>query len=68
MDKLDEIRTLIKGRRFERRTRKEGGSGLLKIAAVALQVPSGCIDFNVTDSTFTLNVTYSIIMTRVPWR
>ncbi|MDX7750394.1 hypothetical protein [Aeromonas caviae] len=66
MDKLDEIRTLIKGRRFERRTRKEGGSGLLKIAAVALQVPSGHIDFNVTDSTFTLNVTYSIIMTRVP--
>ncbi|WP_335923762.1 hypothetical protein [Shewanella chilikensis] len=66
LEKLSEIRELIKERKFERRTRKEGGSGLLKIAAVALQDPLGNIEFDVIDSSFILNVTYRLFMTSVP--
>lgn len=66
IDKLDEIRNLICERKFERRTRKEGGSGLLKIAAVALQDPLGNIDFYVEGDTFVLNVTYRVLMAAVP--
>ncbi|AUL95101.1 hypothetical protein ACM6XL_001281 [Vibrio vulnificus] len=64
-EKLDEIRKLIDERKFERRTRKEGGSGLLKIAAAALQDPLGSIDFGVIDDSFTLNVTSRLFMTSI---
>lgn len=62
LEKLTEIRNLIKERKFERRTRKEGGSGLLKIAAAALQDPLGKIEFNVIDESFVLNVTSRLFM------
>ncbi|NVO59409.1 hypothetical protein [Photobacterium damselae] len=64
-EKLEEIRKLIDERKFERRTRKEGGSGLLKIAAAALQDPLGSIDFGVIDDSFTLNVTSRLFMTSI---
>ncbi|HDO1315305.1 hypothetical protein [Aeromonas veronii] len=66
LDKLNEIRQLIKEKRFERRTRKEGGSGLLKIAAVALQDPLGKIEFDVTENSFILKVTFRLLMATVP--
>lgn len=66
LDKLNEIRNLINEKKFERRTRKEGGSGLLKIAAVALQDPLGKIDFDVTEDSFILNVTYRLLLATVP--
>lgn len=65
IDKLNEIKALIREKKFERRTRKEGGSGFLKIAAVALQDPLGGIDFSATEDSFTLNVTYRILMAEI---
>lgn len=64
-EKLNEIRALIKSKKFERRTRKEGGSGLLKIAAVALQQPEGDIQFSVTDQEFTMKVTYLVLTSKI---
>lgn len=64
-EKLEEIKKLIDERKFERRTRKEGGSGLLKIAAAALQDPIGSIDFEVIDDSFILNVTSRLFMTSI---
>ena len=64
--KLNEIRSLISVRNFERRTKKEGGSGLLKLAAEALQNPKGSIDFGFIDSGhFDLTVTYSLILQKI---
>ena len=63
--KLDGIRKLIRDKKFERRTRKEGGSGLLKIAAVALQDPLGRICFDVTESDFVLDVSYRILLSSI---
>lgn len=64
--KLTEIRSLISVRNFERRTKKEGGSGLLKLAAEALQNPKGSIEFGFNDSGhFNLTVTYSLILQKI---
>lgn len=59
---LSEIRQMILGGNVERRTRLEGRSGILKIAAVVQQTKQGKIDFGFNeDNYFRLAVTYSLI-------
>lgn len=63
-EELRKIRELIKSGNFGQHTRREGGSGLLKLAAVVLrQSAKGQIDFGFTDAgQFQLTVTYSMIV------
>jgi len=65
--KLKEIRKLIDARSFGRRTRSEGGSGFLKLAAVVHQSTKGRIDFGYNESgEFQLTVVYSLIAQSIP--
>lgn len=66
---LQEIRHLIDGGNVGRRTRIEGKSGILKLAAVARQSSKGQIDFGFTDDgLFSLKVTYSLVfLTQISW-
>lgn len=60
---LQEIRDLIRSGTFERRTRKEGRSGFLKLGAVVSQSTKGRISFGFNEaSQFYLTVVYSLIM------
>lgn len=60
---LQEIRDLIKSGTFERRTRKEGRSGFLKLGAVVSQSTKGRISFGFNEvSEFYLTVVYSMIV------
>lgn len=60
---LKEIRHIIETGNFGRRTRKEGKSGILKLAAVAQQSSKGNILFGFTDDEqFQLKVTHSLIV------
>lgn len=63
-EELRRIRQLIEIGNFGPYTRREGGSGLLKLAAVVLrQSAKGQIDFGFTeDGQFQLTVTYSMIV------
>lgn len=63
-DELRRIRHLIESGNFGPHTRREGGSGLLKLAAVVLRQSSkGRIDFGfIENSQFQLTVTYSMIV------
>lgn len=65
--KLNEIRDLIDNKNYERRTRREGRSGFLKLAAVVQQNTKGYIDFGYTEeSEFQLTVIYSLIIQPKP--
>lgn len=60
---LVEIRKLINSAPIGRRTRREGKSGFLKLAAVVKQSPNGSLEFGVTDDgCFRLAVDYSLIV------
>ncbi|WP_333877001.1 hypothetical protein [Methylobacter sp.] len=63
-EELRRIRQLIESGNFGRHTRREGGSGILKLAAVVLrQSAKGRIDFGFTETgQFELRVTYSMIV------
>lgn len=62
MQNLDRIQKLIADRDFERRTRQEGGSGFLKIAAVVCQRDGGSINFGFSESgDFCLTVVYPLL-------
>lgn len=61
-EELREIRQLIDNRNFERRTRNEGKSGIIKLAAVAYQSAKGSVSFRFEDNLFRLNVTHSLII------
>ena len=62
-DALQDIRQLIAVGNVGRRTRSEGRSGILKLAAVVNQSKKGKIEFGFTeDEQFRLKVTYSWIM------
>lgn len=60
---LREIRQMIDAGKVGRRTRIEGRSGILKLAAVVQQSSKGRIEFGFTDDgQFRLKVTYSLVM------
>ncbi|WP_152556609.1 hypothetical protein [Methylobacter tundripaludum] len=61
---LRRIRQMIDSGNFGRHTRREGGSGFLKLAAVVHQSNKGRIDFCFTDDAcqFQLTVVYSLIV------
>ena len=60
---LREVRQTIEAGHMSRRTRREGGSGFLKLNAVVKQSPRGLLEFGFTDEgDFRLAVTYSIVM------
>lgn len=62
---LREIQDILEGGAPTRRTKKEGGSGLLKLDAVARQSPKGRLEFGfVQGGRFRLSVTYSFIYER----
>lgn len=63
-EELRRISQLIESGNFGRHTRREGGSGILKLAAVVLRQSSkGRIDFGFTETgQFQLMVTYSMIV------
>lgn len=64
---LNEIRNLISAGLFESRTRKEGKSGFLKLAAEVHQNPKGKIDFGINNAgEFQLRVIYSLILDSIP--
>ncbi len=59
--KIESIRELIASGKIAPRTRREGESGFVKLAAVVGQSKKGKIDFGYTDdSRFQLTVTYAI--------
>src|SRR5690606_10543073 len=59
--KLKEIQKIIEGAAPSRRTRREGGSGLLKLDAVTRQSERGRLDFGfVQGGRFRLAVTYAL--------
>ena len=61
--KIDEIRQLIKEGSAGPRTRAEGGSGFLKLAADVQQSSKGRIEFDFTEAgQFQLTVVYSLIV------
>lgn len=60
---LRDIRQLIEAGGGGRRTRREGGSGFAKLAAVVSQSSKGKIDFGFIDhNQFQLTVTYSLVL------
>ncbi|TXM76510.1 hypothetical protein FV218_07040 [Methylobacterium sp. WL69] len=60
---LKEVRQTIEAGHVSRRTKREGGSGFLKLNAVVKQSPRGLLEFGFTDDgDFRLAVTYSIVM------
>ncbi|EKN5094276.1 hypothetical protein ACSOQX_003066 [Yersinia enterocolitica] len=62
--KMREIRELIHSGSLGSRSKKEGKSGFIKIAAVVKQSQKGSIKFDYNlDGDFELNVVYSLIMT-----
>jgi hypothetical protein len=62
-EELRRIRQIIDAGNFGRHTRREGGSGFLKLAAVVRQSAKGRIDFGFTDAgQFQLTVTYSLLI------
>ena len=64
--KMDAIRDAIVKRDFGKKPRTEGGSGFLKLAAVAYQSDKGNVDFGFIDKTnFRMSVTYSFIFDAV---
>lgn len=61
--KLRKIRQMIDSGNYGRHTKREGGSGFLKLAAVVRQSSKGQIDFGYTnDGQFQLTVIYSMII------
>ena len=65
--KLREIQKLVDGGEMTRRTRREGGSGLLKLFAVTQQSDRGQIDFGfVEGGRFRLAVTYDFTFGPAP--
>ncbi|MEL6643312.1 MAG: hypothetical protein AAFQ79_05200 [Pseudomonadota bacterium] len=59
----EERRSMIAEGKASLQTRREGGSGFFKLAAVASQTSKGKIDFGVTsDGSFFLEVQYSLIV------
>lgn len=59
---LNGIRELIDAGALGRRTRREGGSGLLKLAASVKQSPRGPLDFGFTSNDrFRLSVAYVVV-------
>ena len=63
---LKELRTAIASNSFGERTRSEGRSGFLKLAAVVKQSNAGDIEFGFVDShEFRLKVVYSLIVQAV---
>lgn len=62
LEELQVIRQLIDNRNFERRSRKEGKSGIIKLAAVAYQSAKGGVSFGFDENHFSLKVTYSLIV------
>ncbi len=62
-DTIREIRQIIDSGNLGRRTRSEGRSGFLKLAAVVRQTSKGNIEFGfLNDNKFRLKVTYSLIV------
>lgn len=62
-ENLREIRQVINEGNMGRRTRNEGRSGILKLAAVVRQSSKGRIEFGFTDDNhFELSITYSLIV------
>ncbi|MBB5320529.1 hypothetical protein [Marinobacter oulmenensis] len=62
LSRLREIEQLIADGNFHRRSRKEGGSGFIKLAAVVKQSDRGSIQFGFEkDGRFNLTVFYSLI-------
>ncbi len=60
---LREVRQTIDAGHVSRRTRREGGSGFLKLNAVVKQSSKGLLEFGFTDDDdFRLAVTYSMIV------
>jgi hypothetical protein len=60
---LEEIRGLIEAGGVGRRTRREGGSGFLKLAAVVRQSERGALKFGFGEGReFRLTVTYSLVV------
>lgn len=58
---LGAIRDLIERREFSARTRREGGTGFLKLAAVVTQSDKGSINFDLAhDGNFKLEIVYSL--------
>jgi hypothetical protein len=61
---LEEIRQTIANQAIGQRTRKEGRTGFIKIAAVVSQSSRGKIDFGyASDEEFFLHVVYSLVVT-----
>lgn len=61
--RVEEIKKLIQDGDFHRRSRKEGGSGFIKLAAVVQQSNRGAIEFGFrADGRFHLTVYYSLIV------
>lgn len=61
--RLGEIRKLIDAGQAPSKTRQEGGSGLLKLAAVVSQSPKGKLEFGFLDSRrFRMAVVYSLVI------
>lgn len=58
--KLDEIRTKISNGNFEGKTTREGGSGLLKLAASISKDTSSSIRFGEEDMMFAVHLTYAL--------
>ncbi|HDX8940822.1 hypothetical protein [Klebsiella michiganensis] len=64
--KLREIRELIQSGKLGTRSKKEGKSGFIKIAAVVKQSQKGDIHFDYnSNGEFELNVVYSLIITKI---
>jgi hypothetical protein len=62
-ESLREIRQVIKDGNMGRRTRIEGRSGILKLAAVVRQSSKGYIEFGfIDDNHFELSITFSLIV------
>jgi hypothetical protein len=61
--RLEEIRTLIQSGALEKRTRREGGSGFIKLAAMVRQASKGRLEFGFLESgRFRVLVRYSMVV------